>query len=201
MTYYHPTVLSECDSVTWSSVIHSACREVRGEKVVDWDTAALNVTDLQVEEVERGEICSAITRTDQLMAFDESKTFDEIRKFCSSVGGQFAVARDNSSFWEISEIFNQTCSKYELSFFYSGYSDREQHGTWRDVNTGQEMSWDNWLEEYPTSYTSDDCTYGDLTDGQVYNADCNSKGRDHFIIKITFLDSELRNIQTVSGAN
>ena len=47
MTYYHPTVLSECDSVTWSSVIHSASREVRGEKVVDWDTASLNITALQ----------------------------------------------------------------------------------------------------------------------------------------------------------
>ena len=127
---------------------------------------------LQMEEVEREEICSEIIRPDKLMAFDESKTFDEISKFCGSVGGQFAVASDNSSFLEIMEIFNQTC---ELDFFYSGYTDREQHGRWRDVNSGQDMSWDNWLESYPTSYTSDDCTYGDLTDGQVYNADCLSK--------------------------
>ena len=55
-------------------------------------------------------------------------------------------------------MFNVTCSKYNLGFFYSG-------GRGRDMNTGQEMSWDNWLEDYPTSYTSDDCTYGDLTDG------------------------------------
>ena len=39
------------------------------------------------------------------------------------------------------------------------------------------MSWSNWVENYPTSYTSDDCTYGDITDGQVYNANCISKGR------------------------
>ena len=37
------------------------------------------------------------------------------------------------------------------------------------------MSWDSWLEGYPTTYTSDDCTYGDLTDGKVYNADCMTK--------------------------
>ena len=125
--------------------------------------------------MEREEICAEITKPDQLMAFEESKTFDEITKFCDCLGGQFAVARDNTSFWQITEVFNATCSKYDLGFFYSGYTDREEHETWRDVNTGQEMSWDNWLEEYPTSYTSDDCTYGDLTDGQIYNADCISK--------------------------
>ena len=88
---------------------------------------------LEVEEVERKEICSEISRTDQLMAFEESKTFQEIRKFCAAVGGQFAVARDNASFWEISEIFKETCSKFGLGFFYSGYTDREPGCTFFNI--------------------------------------------------------------------
>ena len=91
---------------------------MKGEKVVDWDSVVLNVTGLQVEEVEREEICSEI-----------------------------GLATSTLYFWDISERFNVTCSKYDLGFFYSGYTDREQHGRWRDVNTGQEMSWDNWLED------------------------------------------------------
>ena len=163
-------ILADTEVRAWSD-----CGAVEGEKVVDWDTAALNVTGLEVEEVEREKICAEITKTDHLMAFDESKTFDEITKFCGSLGGKFAVARDNTSFWKIAEVFNASCSKYELDFFYSGYTDREEHETWRDVNTGQEMTWSNWLDTYPTTYTSDDCTYGDLPDGQLYNADCISK--------------------------
>ena len=62
--------------------------------------------------MEREEICDEITRTDHLMAFHERKTFDEITKFCTSLGGQFAVARDNASFWQIAEVFNETCRRY-----------------------------------------------------------------------------------------
>ena len=163
-------VLSEEEIKAWS-----VCGPVTGEKVVDWTDVALNVSGLEVKEVEQQEICSQLTMSDQFMAFDESKNFHETTKFCVSVGGKLAVARDESSFSEMSSIYNQTCHHNDLTYFYSGYTDIEEHGRWRDFNTGQEMEWENWLESYPTSYTSDDCTYGDITESKVYNADCISK--------------------------
>ena len=162
-------VLTDSEVSSWS-----ACGSVTGDKLVDWTTAALNVSGLEVEERERDEICAELNRRDQLMVFDDSKTFDGILKFCVDVGGKFAVARDESSFSEMMSLYNQTC-RSGLSFFYSGYTDREEQGKWVDVTTGEEMVWENWLDTYPTTYTSDDCTYGDLNDKQIYNADCISK--------------------------
>ena len=174
-------VLSERELTDWA-----ACGTVGGETVVDWDTAELEVKGLQVEEVDRAEICSELRRKDQLLVFDESRTFDGILSFCANLGGQIAVSRDNSSYRRMVKQFSQNCPLTE-KYFYSGHTDREEPGVWRDANTGQEMSWLNWGEDQPTSLDNDDCAFVELEDdGKIFNYDCLAEAGNIIFCLISF---------------
>ena len=100
-------VLSERELMDWA-----ACGNVGGETVVDWDTAELELKGLQVEEVDRAEICSELRKKDQLLVFDESRTFDGILSFCANLGGQIAVSRDNSSYRRMVKQFSENCQAW-----------------------------------------------------------------------------------------
>ena len=169
-------VLSEREVTDWST-----CGSVSGETVVDWDTAELEVKGLQVEEVDRAEICSELKRAGQaeLLVFDdESRTFDGILSFCASLGGQMAVSRDNSTNRRMVKLFGENCGVTD-EYFYSGHTDREDHGVWRDVITGLEMAWSNWGEDNPTNLQNDDCAFvipeAGGGGGKIFNYDCVSE--------------------------
>ena len=178
-------VLSEREVTDWAT-----CGTVSGQTVVDWDTAELEVKGLQVEEVDRAEICSDLKKRAgeaELLVFDESRTFDGILSFCASLGGQMAVSRDNSSFLRMMKLFGENCGVTE-EYFYSGHTDRENHGVWRDVNTGLEMAWSNWGEDNPTNLQNDNCAFAIPEDGKIYNYDCVSEaGNTIFLSDNTIL--------------
>ena len=183
-------VLSQGELTAWAG-----CGEVGGDTVLAWDSLQLEVKGLQEEEVDRREICSELTKEDQVVVFDESQTFDGILSFCAKLGGQMAVGRDNSSTSRLVKVFSQNCQVTD-EYFYSGFTDREEDGVWREVNSGQEMSWSNWGEDHPTNLKNDDCTFIDTQDGKVYNWDCVSEvGTESYSCNLTFLSVSISELQ------
>ena len=63
-------------------------------------------------------------------------------RFCQKLEGNLAVAVTKATFTLMKETFSDVCEGE--SYFYSGYTHRE--GEWRDVNTAELLTWDNWSE-------------------------------------------------------
>ena len=89
-----------------------------------------------------------------------------------------AVSRDNSSYRRMVQLFGENCGVTD-EYFYSGHTDREDHGVWRDVITGLEMAWSNWGEDNPTNLQNDDCAFvipeAGGGGGKIFNYDCVSE--------------------------
>ena len=62
-------------------------------------------------------------------------------RFCQKLNGNLAVAASEATFILMNQTFAEVCG--EEHHFYTGYTDREVVGEWRDVNTGDLITWTN----------------------------------------------------------
>ena len=63
-------------------------------------------------------------------------------RFCQKLKGNLAVAATEATFILMNQTFAEVCEGE--SYFYTGYTDTEVEGEWRDVNTGDLITWTNW---------------------------------------------------------
>ena len=117
--------------------------------MVSWESAQLNITGLNTDLVNREETCPGPQNSTEIMAFNIELGFYDSITFCQKIGGQMAVAVDRETLDLMNETFSEVCGGKSLSEFYSGFTDREVEGEWRDVNTGDLLTWNNWLEGEP----------------------------------------------------
>ena len=110
------------------------CKTETGGNVVSWESAQLNITGLNTDFVNREETCPGSQNITHLVAFSKKMDFFDSHRFCQKLEGHIAVAVDK----ETSDLMNQTfvdiCPNNPS--FFSGFTDSEVEGEWRDVNTG-----------------------------------------------------------------
>ena len=109
--------------------------------MVSWESAQLNIIELNTDLINREETCPrppGLYKT-QFMAFNMKKSFDDSVKFCEKQDGQIAVVNDVETFFLMLKTFDEVCEIEEGGeyTFFSGHTDRQVEGEWRDFNTGR----------------------------------------------------------------
>ena len=106
--------------------------------MVSWESAQLNITGLNTGLINREETCPGPQNITKIMAFNTQTDFLDSNRFCHKLGGQMAVAVDKETSGLMNQTFADVCQfEFKFKFFFSGYTDREEEGEWRDVNTGE----------------------------------------------------------------
>ena len=59
--------------------------------------------------------------------------------------------------------------------FYTGYTDREVEGQWRDVDTGDLITWTNWDKGQPNGGEKEQCARIKVGDGKMKDTACARK--------------------------
>ena len=99
------------------------------------------------------EICGKRKLKKYLITFTEKKGVDDTMKHCKAIGGEMAVARDNNTLREMMHVIKPFTNKSVCGhYFYSGYTDRDEKGVWRDVNTNTTTTeWWQWKRDEPNN--------------------------------------------------
>ena len=144
--------LTEEEAQAWT-----LCQEKDSGDLVDWRTATWRARGLQEVQVEREEVCRE-RKVNELRVSLFKRNFDDTVNFASLLGGEMAVATSNQTMQEMYKSFvNQ--SELCAGRFFTGYSDREEEGTFVNINTGEKLAWDVWEPGEPNNWGgNEDCT-------------------------------------------
>ena len=82
-----------------------------------------------------------------------------------------AVAVDKETLDVMSQTFSDVCDGE--SHFFSGYQDPGVKGEWRDVNTGDLITWSNWAKGEPSGGETEQCSK--ILSGEMYDETCSRK--------------------------
>ena len=179
----HPSHGAVTDLHLWSPALSrqevshwSHCRGEEGlvGNIVNWHTADMVMTGLQSYELDKREVCLTQEEGKVYRAFNVSLTFPETVKFCRNLGGEVGLADSRENVKRMLAQHGETCPA--SSGLYSGYTDSDVEGDWRDVNTGAPLSWDNWESNSPTNFYNNDCGLLRLTSGLLYDDLCTEPG-------------------------
>ena len=91
-------------------------------------------------------------------------------RFCQKLDGTLAVAVDKETFTLMKRTFSDVCEGEHK--FYSGHTDREKEGEWRDVNTGDLMGWSNWYRGEPNGGELQQCSNIHVSYGTMADISC-----------------------------
>ena len=161
--------LSQSEVEQWSR-----CEVGTGGNLLDWTTAQWESVGLHEEEVDKDKICWSTNFF--LIVFKKRKSFDDTIKHCQAMGGEIAVAKDKKSMHGMAEAVAPVRNQCGDSGYYSGYTDREEEGVWRDVNTGEKMSWVNWTQGSPNNMGGNqDCTDLHIDTNESGDIECGLK--------------------------
>ena len=118
---------SHTELVQWSR-----CELQTKGNILNWDVAHWNMVGLKKLEMKKDEVCGTMDTKpkDFLMIFKDEKTFDDTIRHCKAVGGEIAVASNTRALQEMIEAAKDTdeCG----SVFFSGYTDEQEEGVWRE---------------------------------------------------------------------
>ena len=94
-------------------------------------------------------------------------------RFCQKLEGNLAVAVDKATCILMKQTFAEVCEG-EHDFF-TGYTDIEVEGEWRDVNTGELLTWTNWKKGQPNGGDKQQCGRINLGHGKMEDTACGRK--------------------------
>ena len=160
--------LSQSEVEQWSR-----CELTEGGNILDWRTAQWRAVGLQEREINRDQVCSSDSSfRKHLMVFKKKINFDETMKHCSNLGGGMAVAKDSETFegmMKAAQTVENSCG----STFFSGYTDREVEGEFKDVNTDEMMTFTDWQTGEPDDCCGgNDCTSFGSISGKMLDIEC-----------------------------
>ena len=58
------------------------------------------------------------------------------------------------------------------NLLYTGHSDREEEGQWRDVTTNTTANWWVWRTGEPSNEAGEDCALADVGSGEISDGQC-----------------------------
>ena len=120
-------VLNHKEISDWTS-----CQTETEGNVLNWETARLNVTELNVSQIERNETCYQ-KKDSTYLAFHHRLDFDATIRFCQNIGGIMAVLDGAQAYQDIKTAVDEV--EPEEGFF-TGFTDREKAGEWVSATTG-----------------------------------------------------------------
>ena len=82
-------ILSEQEVRHWQQ-----CEDTPVGLARSWDNVELSINKLNTSEVKRKETCAKAPGGTKYIAFDVKIDFEETKKLCQTLGGEFAVARE-----------------------------------------------------------------------------------------------------------
>ena len=91
-------------------------------------------------------------------------------RFCQKLDGNLAVAVDVATFTLMNQTFSDVCEGEH--YFYTGYTDSEVEGEWRDVNTGDLITWTNWYKGQPNGGDKQQCCTINVARGTMGDTSC-----------------------------
>ena len=149
-------ILSEQEVSDWMF-----CKTETGGNVISWETAQLNVLQLKTDLIDREKTCPSLgsQHRTHLLAFNTKIGLDDSVAFCEKLDGQLAVVTDQETFSQMWATYFEVCPLEEGGEreFFTGHTDREVEGEWRDVNTGDLVTWANhwasWARDQPDGGT------------------------------------------------
>ena len=144
------------------------CRTEPEGKVINWDTADLIMSAMNVSQLNGKETCLKTPAEKKYISFNIGRNFDETGRFCRNIGGAFAVARDEQSSEEISRTFGQTCQGRRM--FFTGFKRMSEDSDWLDIITGETLRRHNWTED--TNKKDFDCIVQNVSSGELSNSYC-----------------------------
>ena len=144
------------------------CKTETGGNVVSWESAQLNITGLNTDFVNREETCPGSQNITHLVAFSKKMDFFDSHRFCQKLEGHIAVAVDKKTSDLMNQTFVDICPNNPS--FFSGFTDSEVEGEWRDVNTGN--TWSTWVEGQPDGRKAQQCSIIKSSSGQMRDVPC-----------------------------
>ena len=160
-------ILTEEEVTDWQH-----CRGEPEGAVITWHTAHLNITDLNIADVDRNETC--LRTGTSYVGYTLKKSFRDTLKFCENLGGKFAVSRDQQSLNEISTVLSSNLSQVTnrisrcSKLIYAGF--KKISDDWVDVNTGEIMTWNNWIKGFPKE--NQECIIQNWSTGKIFTYNC-----------------------------
>ena len=91
-------------------------------------------------------------------------------RFCQKLEGNLTVAVTKATFILMNQTFAEVCGGEH--YIYTGYTDREVEGEWRDVNTGDLITWTNWHKGQPNGGDKQQCCYINVVQGTMGDTSC-----------------------------
>ena len=182
-----PTMKGELSDVhVWNRVLKdeevdafNQCESLEGN-VVSWSHASLNIINLDQSEVDKSQVCHR--PPERYRSFLDEENYSDSQTFCYKIGGEVAEARDEETLDQMVSAFTALQVGSEpgrAEYFYSGYSDQQEEGTWEGAVSGQILAWDNWALGYPkdTSQRNDCAQASSLYEWKFLDHICSSKLR------------------------
>ena len=138
----------------------SNCDKVEEGNIVKWSKSEFMLSNVLEEDLPHTDVDVCKDHT-QYIVSEYKRDFDETVKFCSIIGGKMAVASNETILHKMkSSVANfSECS----NTFFVGFTDMDQEGSWKDVNTGKPMTFEYWAEGEPDNFArfDQDCAvYG-----------------------------------------
>ena len=152
------------------------CRTEPEGKVINWDTAELNINNLDTSEVDREQTCLKTAIGTDYISYGFHKYFLNSDRFCVNIGGRFAFPKDPQNYVEIRKkmtavsLDDSATICQHPKYIYTQF--KRFNGDWLDSNTGAPMVWDNWKQGFPNEKEDFDCVIQDLQTGKLENSNC-----------------------------
>ena len=124
--------------------------------------------DIQSYSQDINKICS---QPENFIVHQDTKNFADTQNFCRNMGGTMAVAKDNQTLKQMTELFKSPDgSKLDdcEDGFFIGYSDEQEEGSWVSIEDGTSITDDHkWANENPTNnLIFNQAVY---TDGKIFD--------------------------------
>ena len=139
------------------------------DSLVSWETAVVSVRGVREGRVERASTC--YREESSLLLSRTERTFDGAVQHCSALGVSIATAGSEEELREMLRVFSGECPA-PGNLLYTGHSDREEEGRWRDVTTNTTANWWVWRTGEPSNEAGEDCALADVGSGEISDGQC-----------------------------
>lgn len=141
-----------------------------GGNVVNWETAEWTTWYLEVEILDKSELCRK--EEHGLTIFPQERPFMKSVELCKRLGGTMAVANSETKSQEMIALREEWKDNCTGDNIWAGYTDRKEEGVFVDVNSGENMPWSNWEPGEPRGLGH--CARL-KTDGQLDDGPCSRR--------------------------
>ena len=155
----------------WSKALNEAemkdftgcVRMLKGD-LVHWDESEWDLINMTKVEMSLDEIC--IPPRPGHVLFPEKRTMESLKLICTRVGGKVSVIKSNQTQLQMAEnaVKSQGCTKGGQPQFWTGWSDEQSEGLFRDVNTGElltDSQFGPWFTGKPNGDRRENCVQAD----------------------------------------